>query len=597
MRKIIFVLAAFAACVSCTKEPIADNIALEEGQTITFEASLSTGSDVEDTKTTLVDGSLVNWSNSDQVKVGFFPVTGSSKNTINNKNGIFTATFQEETASSAWFKMSNWTWNSGNSENASHYRTDGLAVYPTSAVVSSSRSGSYAAAKTEVSYTLTDEQTALLNSFQSGVNFSYAKVNKDQFSSNNASLSFKNACSLLKITLPSTANNVAMVEVKSNSGAPLTGKFSLSYDALGGYYQDQPQYDSNGILNFTAISGKDNVLLTAGPGKTLQAGGSYYIVVWPGTHSSGLSFTFTSSDGATCEKSVSQSVTFDRAAVESFNFKSNIDFVKEPNLELNISTLSLNANNGSASFTITTNYDWAAIANVDWLTFSPHYGPASIMGTTVTITANNNTDYTSSRTGVITISAGGLTKTITVTQAAAVKPQYSYLSTLWYAGEMSNGQMYVIRRCQNKTSPTNNYNVWSIDSSNKLKVVYNPNVNNTSGSAINMEEVFIFEKYSSTANLTDNNYRSHCAGYLKSVATGKYLKADMTFTAESKSDAQILSFANRYGSDTTADIDICLNGTNKTLYCGSDNYMSLNSINTPAQDTRKWIFQSVYRIN
>ena len=602
MKKLIFFFAAFAAVVSCTKEPVGGDFGQDEAQVITFKAVAAKSSKASadaDTKTVLVDHSLVHWSNADQVKVGFFPVTGSSKNNIKNKNGIFTATFDEEAASTAWFSMDNWKWDAGNSENASHYRPDGLAVYPATATVSSSRNGNYNPATTEVSYDLPSEQMAVLNSFQSGVNFSYAKVNKDQFSANKATLSFMNGCSLLKLTLPASAENVAMVEVTSKNGVAMTGKFGLGYDELGGYYQDQPwsKATTEGVLKFTAVSGNSSVVLKAGEGKTLQAGGTYYIVVWPGSHSSGLSFEFTNTDGATCVKSVDQNVTFERAVVERFNFTSDINFVKEPHLEVNKTSLSLGATSGSATFTVLANYDWNVSDNASWLSVSPASGVASLSAMTVTVTAENNTDYTASRSAVITVTAGGLTKTINVTQAAAVKPQYAYQTTLYYAANLSDGQMYVIRRCQNKTSPSSNYYLWSNDSNNKLKVVYNSNVNNTSGNAINIDEVFIFEKYSDSATLSDGNYKSHCAGYLKSVATGKYLKSDMTFTASSKNEAQILGFANRYGSDTTADIDIYLNGTTTTLYSKSDGYMSTSFINDPAQDTRKWIFQTVYKIN
>ena len=602
MKKLIFFFAAFAAFVSCTKEPVGGDFGQDEAQVITFKAvaaKSSKSSADADTKTVLVDHSLVHWSNADQVKVGFFPVTGSSKNNIKNKNGIFTATFAEEAASTAWFSMDDWKWDAGNSENASHYRTDGLAVYPATATVSSSRSGNYNPATTEVSYNLPSEQMAVLNSFQSGVNFSYAKVNKDQFSANKATLSFMNGCSLLKLTLPASAENVAMIEVTSNNNVALTGKFGVT--DFGGYYKDQPWYNANddGTLNFSAVSGNtsSSVILKADEDKTLQAGGTYYIVVWPGTHSSGLSFEFTNTDGATCVKSVGQNVTFERAVVERFNFTSEINFVKEPHLEVNKTSLSLNATSGSATFTVLANYDWNVSDNASWLSVSPASGEASLSATTVTVTAENNTDYTSSRSAVITVTAGGLTKTINVTQAAAVKPQYAYLSTLYYAANLSDGQMYVIRRCQNKSNPSNNYYLWSNDSNNNLKVVYNSNVNNTSGNAINIDEVFIFEKYSSSATLSDGNYKSHCAGYLKSVATGKYLKSNMTFTASSKNEAQILGFANRYGSDTTADVDIYLNGTTTTLYSKSDGSMGTDFINNPAQDTRKWIFQTVYKIN
>ena len=597
MKKLYILLAALAALASCSKEPIDNTPVSGESQTITFEAKAPKTSISKDTKTTLVDHSLVNWSNGDQVKVGFFPKTNGSKNTLNNKNGIFTSTFAESTASSAFFKISGWSWDAGNGEKETDYRTDGLAVYPSSATVYSMRKRKYDPASTEVSYDLPSEQLALLNSFQSDVNFSYARVNKSDFSANQASLSFLNACSLVKISLPESATGIAMVEVASKTGTPLTGKFGLGYDDLGGYNQDDPwSVSKNGLLNFTAVSGNGEVLLYAENGTSLVAGGTYYLVVWPGTHSSGLSFTFTNLEGATCVKEVTQSVTFERAGIESFNFVSEISFKKEPSLEVNTNTLNLNAANGKAEFTVLANYDWTVTDNASWLSVSPSSGSSSLQAATVTVTAENNTDYTSSRSAVITVTAGGLTETINVTQAAAVKPMYAYMSTVYNAADLKDNTLYVVRLASNLNTPTNNYYVWSVeDGTDKLKIVYNSHVNNTSGSAIEYKQVFVFEKDSSDPGVA-SPYNSKTAGYLKCKETGKYLKSDMTFTANSKYDAQLLSFANKYGTDTTPDIDIYQRGTSNTLYYGSGNYMYTGSVNEH-DGYRKWIFQSVYRIN
>ena len=597
MKKLYILLAALAALASCSKEPIDNTPVSGESQTITFEAKAPRTSISKDTKTTLVDHSLVNWSNGDQVKVGFFPKTNGSKNTLNNKNGIFTSTFAESTASSAFFKISGWSWDAGNGEKETDYRTDGLAVYPSSATVYSMRKRKYDPASTEVSYDLPSEQLALLNSFQSDVNFSYARVNKSDFSANQASLSFLNACSLVKISLPESATGIAMVEVASKTGTPLTGKFGLGYDDLGGYNQDDPwSVSKNGLLNFTAVSGNGEVLLYAENGTSLVAGGTYYLVVWPGTHSSGLSFTFTNLEGATCVKEVTQSVTFERAGIESFNFVSEISFKKEPSLEVNTNTLNLNAANGKAEFTVLANYDWTVTDNASWLSVSPSSGSSSLQAATVTVTAENNTDYTSSRSAVITVTAGGLTETINVTQAAAVKPMYAYMSTVYNAADLKDNTLYVVRLASNLNTPTNNYYVWSVeDGTDKLKIVYNSHVNNTSGSAIEYKQVFVFEKDSSDPGVA-SPYNSKTAGYLKCKETGKYLKSDMTFTANSKYDAQLLSFANKYGTDTTPDIDIYQRGTSNTLYYGSGNYMYTGSVNEH-DGYRKWIFQSVYRIN
>ena len=415
MKKILFCLAAFAALVSCTKENPVDETPAVQYQTITFEAAAPSAEDVDATKTTLVDGNLVHWSNGDQVKVGFFPITGKD-NTIVSSVGTFTSTSDQETVASSWFTTDSWNWNSNNDQ----YRDNGLAVYPSSATIYSKRSGNWKDADTEVSYDLPSEQIAVLNSFQSGVNFSYAKVNKTDFIANKASLSFINACALLKITLPSTAADVKSIAVSSKNDVALSGKFEIPFGKEGYYHDDPWSYaNSDGTLTFQAVAGNPSVSIVAPEGETLQPGGTYYVVVWPGTHSSGLDFEFTNSEGATCKKSLTSSVSFARAKVERFNFVNNIDFVKESILEISQASLSLEAVNGSsASFTVYSNYSWTATSDQPWISITPATGNASLSEQTITISATEN-DRDAIRTATVTVeNETGISKTITITQKA-----------------------------------------------------------------------------------------------------------------------------------------------------------------------------------
>lgn len=417
MKKILFCLAAFAALVSCTKENPVDETPAVEYQTITFEAAAPSAEDNDATKTTLVDGNLVHWSNGDQVKVGFFP---AFKNTnILNQNGVFTANFEETSTESTYFTTDNWAW----ATSESNYRDYGIAAYPDEATVYSSASrgnSAYTDATTEISYDLPSEQIAVLNSFQSGVNFSYAKVYKADFIANKASLNFINACALLKITLPSTAADVKSIAVSSKNDVALSGKFEIP-SGMEGAYHDTPwdKVNSDGTLTFQAVAGNPSVSIVAPEGETLQPGGSYYVVVWPGEHSSGLDFEFTNSDGATCKKSLASSVTFTRAKVERFNFVNNIDFVKESILEISQTSLNLEAVNGSsASFTVYSNYSWTATSNQPWISITPATGNASLSEQTITISATEN-DRDAIRTATVTVeNETGISKTITITQKA-----------------------------------------------------------------------------------------------------------------------------------------------------------------------------------
>ncbi|HCY75161.1 MAG TPA: hypothetical protein DHV28_04515 [Ignavibacteriales bacterium] len=71
---------------------------------------------------------------------------------------------------------------------------------------------------------------------------------------------------------------------------------------------------------------------------------------------------------------------------------------------------------GSTTFAVTSNLTWMVSDDADWLTVTPEFG---IYDMTITATYEENT-ATTQRVGTITVTGGGITKTVTVTQSAAV---------------------------------------------------------------------------------------------------------------------------------------------------------------------------------
>ena len=418
MKKILFCLAAFAALVSCTKEnpvdetPTVDTPAVEY-QTITFEATAPSAEDNDATKTTLVDGSLVNWVKGDAVKVMFVPINGQENQSVwpgkayDGASGVMTATFDSETSASALFHTDSWDWGVG-----SEYMGVGIAVYPSSVETYSHRNDDYynGNALTVISYNLPSNQTAVENSFQNGVLFSYAEIaNVEEFAANQSKLNFKNACALIKVTLPSDAADIVSITVES-SNATLSGKHKVnSYSGLSGYTQYYPIYP----LVMASDGGVNNVTLSAPAGETLKAGASYYIVTWPGSHSNGLSFTFTNTLGLTNTKQLAQSVELEESKIDHFNFKNSITF--EHVFEVSEDSFDIAGAATGGSFTVTSSRDWTAVSDSEWLTISPASGSASVSAATVTFNAPENTS--AERTAKITITTGEDTKVITVTQA------------------------------------------------------------------------------------------------------------------------------------------------------------------------------------
>ena len=418
MKKILFCLAAFAALVSCTKEnPVDENPAVDtpavEYQTITFEATAPSTEDADATKTTLVNGSLVHWVKGDAVKIMFVPINGWENQSVwpgqayDGASGIMTATFDAETSESALFHTDSWDWGVG-----SEYMGVGIAVYPSSVETYSHRNDDYydSNAPTVISYNLPSNQTAVENSFQNGVLFSYAEIaNVEEFAANQSKLNFKNACALIKVTLPSDAADIVSLTVES-SNATLSGKHKVNnYSSTAGYAQYYPIYP----LVMTSDGGVNNVTLSAPAGETLKAGASYYIVTWPGSHSNGLSFTFTNTLGLTNTKQLAQSVELEASKIDHFNFKNSITF--EHVFEVSEDSFDIAGAATGGSFTVTSSRDWTAVSDSEWLTISPASGSASVSAATVSFNAPENTS--AERTAQITITAGEDTKVVTVTQA------------------------------------------------------------------------------------------------------------------------------------------------------------------------------------
>ncbi len=93
------------------------------------------------------------------------------------------------------------------------------------------------------------------------------------------------------------------------------------------------------------------------------------------------------------------------------------DVVETPKLDVDKTAVSVAAEAGQATFNVTTNQDWTASADADWVSVNPNNGKASDKAVTVTVTADDNATE-AQRTATVTVKAGTLSKTVKVTQAA-----------------------------------------------------------------------------------------------------------------------------------------------------------------------------------
>ena len=93
------------------------------------------------------------------------------------------------------------------------------------------------------------------------------------------------------------------------------------------------------------------------------------------------------------------------------------DVVETPKLDVDKTAVSVTAEAGQATFNVTTNQDWTASADADWVSVNPNNGKASDKAVAVTVTADDNATE-AQRTATVTVKAGTLSKTVKVTQAA-----------------------------------------------------------------------------------------------------------------------------------------------------------------------------------
>lgn len=107
-----------------------------------------------------------------------------------------------------------------------------------------------------------------------------------------------------------------------------------------------------------------------------------------------------------------------------------------PELSVDKDTVSLTADEIEASFAVTSNVDWTVSADADWVvSVSPSGGKASDEPVTVTVVLEAN-ESQSERDASVTVTAGDLKKTVTLTQAGAVINYIDGYQWLAEAGDM-----------------------------------------------------------------------------------------------------------------------------------------------------------------
>lgn len=264
-RHILFVLFAIIA-ISCAKEEPELPVVEKE---ITFTASFEPN---ELTKTVLVDGNNIHWLPGDRISVS-------------GANGAFVSTSETESAVTTF---------SGTVPLSEMY----YAVYPYEVV--NSWIGNTAIVN------LPSEQVAVKGTFADDLNISAASTSYSEMS-----LTFQNILGYTKFTINNASGSIKTVEVKTNGGESITGTASVSFDQTTGRAVITPLAQSSAI--------------TLSSDKSLEPG-DYYVAMIPGTYKSGLTLTFTDTNGAVAVKSVTDELVLDAGVIQHIGTVSGLAF-------------------------------------------------------------------------------------------------------------------------------------------------------------------------------------------------------------------------------------------------------------------------------
>ncbi|MBK8944277.1 MAG: BACON domain-containing protein [Ignavibacteriae bacterium] len=153
-----------------------------------------------------------------------------------------------------------------------------------------------------------------------------------------------------------------------------------------------------------------------------QVGSNNQIFKIPAESSIWTKYTLQNSTNGNTSLIIPENISLINVTIRSTNFSSGTtkicgmkmskENINLPEIELSKNSDILEATSKSTSFSITSNVSWKAESNSSWLTVSPSSGNNN---GTITASFSENTN-SSPRNAIITVSGGGISKTISITQ-------------------------------------------------------------------------------------------------------------------------------------------------------------------------------------
>ena len=580
MKKLLISFAAIAALISCVKEspvtgetPDADETPVVEETIVSITAvgpnvadpnSIAQQQNATSTRTQLVDGTNVQWAPGDAVKVCFEPLRGSGHVNATKQGCTTVLTYNgSDLTESAVFSGS---WAPANSSLLTSY---GVVVYPGNSnfSFSSSVTGDWVYPTTTISYTIPTEQEAIEGTFANDLNLSYAMLKLSDMSSNTAKAQFKNLCSVFCVTLPATEYNVKSIKLEVDNNTNSTYMTGLSNLELSSSALKEKEAASSSKPTYVVLKKAD--------GSTLKPGASYYAVVWAHNYR-GVKLTFTNTEGKEATKTASKDAWIIGEAGKMYKFNiSSLSFAAEPYLIVDATSITANAKGGTDSFFVNANNPVTVSTSATWLSASYANGQC-------TVTAQKNKE-SNTRTATVTLSSGGLTKTVSVSQA----PVYYSISgsALTKASDLTDGQMYVVKRQASSGEYWNN--------NNGNLAVYTTSYTNSFPTSC----VFVYQKDDSKSvgiaygyGTNGGNYSYMSAGAWKSSYNDQYLNHSFYFGSSAYYFTMLSGWRNRkWNSQITGeDFDIYKANNSEMLNYGGSFYWG-----NGGTDKYKWTFYKV----
>ena len=300
-RYFFLILAAGAAAVSCQREEAPVDVNTIEQVNLVI-SSIPQQEPAEDTRTTLVDWSLIRWNPQDEISV-FTSVEGAkftSTNTELAASTNFTGTISVDTAASG---DAAWIW--------ALYPYDANAVFANQTITTTLPSNQVAVAGTFdddllitagralnpfismgdvpliMESTGMDATTMYLNEIdgsmeglEMGIDGDLATPSSVYSNARVLRMHFEHVCAGIRFSL--TKPDIESVTLTANGGEPLAGTFTFAMDNQG-----MPIVQS-------VATPSSSVTLTPPNGGTFQTGVWYYFVTLPVTFSQGVTFTLES---------------------------------------------------------------------------------------------------------------------------------------------------------------------------------------------------------------------------------------------------------------------------------------------------------------